>query len=359
MRAFPAILGALGACLALGTAAGAFAAAGAASNTTGGDRGRAHARQEPFQKRPFPMQYDGRWIGDAVAYGPHRDGQRPNGPSPSVAELRQDLDLMVKRWHLLRLYGSAEYAEDILKVIRAEHLDMKVMLGISLAAEDRRDSSGAVLETFARTREANRREVEAGLRLADGFPEIVKALCVGNETQIFWSGNRVPTERLIEIVREVRARSGVPITVSDDFNYWNKPESRVVAREIDFISSHHHPLWNGSQVQDAMAWVRKTFSDVQAVHPGDLVLISETGWATQRLDTGDQGKYMKGRVGEDEQAVFCDSLGAWLRVSRVPTFTFEAFDENWKGSDPPGEVEKHWGLYRADRTPKKALSVGK
>ena len=31
---------------------------------------------------------------------------------------------------------------------------------------------------------------------------------------------------------------------------------------------------------------------------------------------------------------------------------FEAFDENWKGSDHELEPEKHWGLYKADRTPK-------
>lgn len=359
MRALPAILGALGVSFALSAAAGAFASADSPRHPAAPDTARTYLRQEPFRNRPFAVEVEGRWIGDAVAYGPHRDGQRPNGASPGRAELRQDLKLMVKRWHLLRLYGSAEVAEDILWVIRREHLDMEVMLGISLTAEDRRDSSGTILETFADAKQANRREVEAGLRLAGGYPEIVKALCVGNETQIFWSGNRLAPERLIEIVREVRARSRAPVTVSDDFNYWNKPESRVVAREIDFISSHHHPLWNGVQVDSALIWIRKTLSDVQAMHPGEPVVVGETGWATQRLDTGDQGKYMKGRVGEDEQAVFCDSLGAWLRAARVPTFTFEAFDENWKGSDPPGEVEKHWGLYRADRTPKKALSVGK
>ncbi|NNE10040.1 MAG: glycosyl hydrolase, partial [Gemmatimonadetes bacterium] len=49
-------------------------------------------------------------------------------------------------------------------------------------------------------------------------------------------------------------------------------------------------------------------------------------------------------------------LRNWVRAERVATFLFEAFDENWKGGADPREVEKHWGLYRADRTPKEAVA---
>ena len=38
------------------------------------------------------------------------------------------------------------------------------------------------------------------------------------------------------------------------------------------------------------------------------------------------------------------------------TFFFEVFDENSKGRDHPAEVEKHWGLVRADRSAKLALN---
>ena len=34
-------------------------------------------------------------------------------------------------------------------------------------------------------------------------------------------------------------------------------------------------------------------------------------------------------------------LRAWLARTRVPTFTFEAFDENWKGGTDPADVEKY------------------
>jgi exo-beta-1,3-glucanase (GH17 family) len=88
-------------------------------------------------------------------------------------------------------------------------------------------------------------------------------------------------------------------------------------------------------------------------------VIGETGWATRRHEEGDQGKLMKGRVGEDEQKAFHDAFTAWARKQRVVAFFFEAFDENWKGGPRPDDVEKHWGLFRADRTPKRAMAGGR
>ena len=44
-------------------------------------------------------------------------------------------------------------------------------------------------------------------------------------------------------------------------------------------------------------------------------------------------------------------------VSRLRGQYFEVFDENWKGGEDPAEVEKHWGLFRADRSPKAAMAA--
>ena len=43
---------------------------------------------------------------------------------------------------------------------------------------------------------------------------------------------------------------------------------------------------------------------------------------------------------------------AWAEREQIVVYVFEAFDENWKGSDHPLEPEKHWGIYRANRLPK-------
>ena len=313
-------------------------------------------RESPFVVRPLDVLEADRWRGDAVAYGPHRDGQRPGGPAPTKAEVSEDLAIIARHWGMVRVYGSVGTGETVLAAIRDARLDVRVVLGLWLAAEDRRDSTGRVLERFPAARAANRREVEAAVRLARDHPKAVAAIAVGNETQVFWSGNKVPTDRLIACLREVRARTRVPVTTADDYNFWNKPESRAVAAECDFVFTHLHPLWNGASLDDAIPWIERQLVAIRAMHPDREVVIGETGWATRRNQEGDQGRLMKGALGEAEQARFIRDLRAWIDASRVVTFTFEAFDENWKGGADPDDVEKHWGLYRADRLPKAAAA---
>lgn len=306
----------------------------------GGPEGETPRREDPFVVRSFSLDRDGRWIGNAICYGPHRDGQRPGGPTPTADEMREDLRLMISHWNLLRVYGSTEFAETLLGVIRDDGLDMQVMLGAWIAPE---------------APAANRREVDAAIRLANAYPEIVLAVSVGSETQVFWSAHRSPPEVLIDHVRRVRARVAVPVTVADDFNFWNRPESRVVAAEVDFITMHAHPLWNGLQLEGALTWLRERTAAIQALHPDRDVVIGETGWATSVHDRGEQAELILGRPGEPEQKQFHDAVRTWAELARQPVFFFEAFDENWKGGEHPAEVEKHWGLFRADRAPKAAV----
>ncbi len=277
---------------------------------------------------------------NAICYGPHRDGQSPGHVEPTAAQLRQDLDLLAPRWRLLRLYGAVGFADTLLSIIREDSRDVQVLLGIWIAPDD--DA-------------ANRREIDAAVRLAAAYPEIVAAVCVGNETQVFWSDHRCAPAALLDALREVRSRVTVPVTTADDFNFWNKPESREVAAAVDFILLHAHPLWNGRQLDEALPWLQERVAEVAALHPDRTIVIGETGWATQRADEGDQGRLMKGRLGEPEQKTFHDQARAWAAATGTVVFFFEAFDENWKGGPHPDEVEKHWGLWRADRAPKQAL----
>jgi exo-beta-1,3-glucanase (GH17 family) len=337
---------------------GAALLAALAAGAVWAARASGQRREQPFVVRPLRVTDGDRWLGDAVAYGPHRDGQSPAGASPTRAQVREDLAILARHWGMLRIYGAIGTGDTVLAAIRDSGLGTKVVLGLWLAAEDRRDSSGRVLERFPAALEANRREVDAAVRLAREYAGSIAAIAIGNETQVYWSGNRLPAERLVAYLREVRARVSVPVTTADDYNFWNKPESRAVAAECDFVFTHLHPLWNGTSLEGALPWIQQQLAAIRALHPDREVVIGETGWATSRNDLGDQGRLMKGAVGEAEQAKFMHDLRAWLAVSRVTTFTFEAFDENWKGGPDPGEVEKHWGLYRADRSPKPAVEGG-
>jgi exo-beta-1,3-glucanase (GH17 family) len=309
-----------------------------------------------FARRSLELVRRGEWLGEGIAYGPHRDGQRPGGAAPTRNQIEEDLRILARHWRAIRVYGSAELGETILSTIRDERLDLHVMLGAWVAVEETLPDSAGAVSRFRDVRAQNRREIDAAVRLANAYPRIVSSVCVGNETQVFWSDHRCPPGVLIGYLREMRARTRVPVSTGDDFNFWNKPESEVVARECDFIVVHAHPLWNGLQLEEGLDWTRRTVADIQARHPDRPVVLGETGWATQRGDSGDEARLMKGRLGEAEQAVFFGAFREWIRGERLPSFFFEAFDENWKGGEHPDGVEKHWGLHRADRTPKAAMA---
>ncbi len=306
-------------------------------------------------RRPFLPTSADRWIGSGICYGPHRDGQRPGGTTPSAAQLREDLRLMAPHWRLLRTYGASEFGRELLEGIRAEGLDMKVMLGVWVAPEERPHAPDGT-EHDAEAAVANEREAAAAIALAAAYPDLVAAICVGNETQVSWSPHPYPLELLVAQVRRVRAAVRVPVTAADDYQYWLDPASRALARELDFITVHAHPMWNGQSLEAALPWLRAQLAAVEAQHPGHSVVIGETGWATSVAAAGEQARLIKGRPGESEQASFHAAACAWAERERLALFTFEAFDENWKGGSDPAEVEKHWGLFRADRTPKAALA---
>ena len=305
--------------------------------------------EDNIAPRPFEPMVEGRLIYNAVCYGPHRDGQRPGGNEPSVDEFLDDFRLMLPRWKLIRIYGSSEFAGKMLTVIRENELDIKVMLGAWIAAEG--DSTEAAA--------SNIREVDAAIRLANEFPSIVAAVSVGNEALVSWSDHRIPLDIMIGYVKRVREGVGVPVTVADDFNFWNKPESRELSSQIDFITLHAHPMWNGLQLEEALDWVKARLAEIQAFHPGRTIVIGETGWATSVHNEGQQSELIKGVPGEAEQKVFHDAVRAFASAERRMVFFFEAFDENWKGGEYPDHVEKHWGLFRADRSPKAAMAADK
>lgn len=294
-------------------------------------------------RRPYAPMRDGQPILDGISYGPFRAGQRPGGPNPSAQEILEDLRILAPSWGAIRVYSSAPPTLTVLETIRANDLDLKVMVGAWIAPDDP---------------EANAREVADAIRLANAFPDQVVAVSVGNESQVDWSAHRSSREGLIAALREVRAGIQQPVTTADDYNFWNKPEAAGVAREVDFLLLHAYAMWNGKQLDEAVAWTSSIVDSIQALHPDLPIVIGETGWATTLNPEGSEREHIKAPAGEAEQTRFFTEFQAWARERGQPYFYFEAFDEPWKGSDDPREVEKHWGLYRVDRTPKAAVAGG-
>ncbi len=313
------------------------------------------AAERLLDRREFSVDLDGRWVGQGISYGPYREGQAPGGASPSREELAEDLHLLAEHWNLLRMYGTGETTENVLRIIRKEKIPIRVMLGAWITKEtasDKLDPSAAALG-----KEANEKQVADAIRLANEYPDIVVAASVGNETQVYWSDHITKPEVLINYIREVREATTVPVTTADDFNFWNKPESVAVAEEIDFIVLHVHAHWGGLQVEGAMQWTEDIYDDICQRFPNKKVVIGEAGWATQVHNEGEQAELIKGEASEAAQEFYYQAFTKWAEQERIYTFFFEAFDEPWKGGPHPNEVEKHWGLFHVDRTPKAAMKT--
>jgi exo-beta-1,3-glucanase (GH17 family) len=312
------------------------------------------ASGKALEVRKFSPFLDGKWIGQGISYGPYREKQSPGGDLPNRKELTEDLNLLSQHWSLIRMYGSSEVSEDVLKIIHQKQLPLRVMLGAWITRESESETLNAKASKAAML--ANRKEAMNVIRLANAYPDEVIAVNVGNETQVFWSDHLTRPEVLIRNIRAVRDATLVPVTTADDFNFWNKPESKRIAQELDFIAMHVHAMWAGLESAQAMPWTERIYAEICEKHPEKMVVISEAGWATQVHNQGEQAKLIKGKAGEQEQRLVYRQFTDWARKEKICTFFFEAFDEPWKGGPHPNEVEKHWGVFRLNRKPKAALA---
>jgi exo-beta-1,3-glucanase (GH17 family) len=151
-------------------------------------------------------------------------------------------------------------------------------------------------------------------------------------------------------VRMVRAETTQPVTFCENYVPWHMKLQKLAA-EVDFISIHTYPVWEYKHIQDALEYTKENYYSVARKYPDVPVVITEAGWATNSNGRGID----PGNVNETYQKLYFEKLMMWVETENILTFFFEAFDESWKGSPEPMEPEKHWGLYRIDRTPKLAI----
>ena len=249
--------------LAITIAACRPATVGADDSPQVSDAGQADATA--IETRGLTLEMDGNWIGQGVCYGAYRKGQSPGGVTPTRAEVAEDLRLIAKHWSLIRTYGAREVTEQVLQIIHEEKLPIRVMLGVWITRESAVDGQAPSVAQAAKL--ANRQEVMAGIRLANNYPAEVIAISVGNETQVSWSDHRTAPDVLIGNIRAIRAATEVPVTTADDFNFWNKPESRRIASEVDFIVLHVHAMWAGLNVAGAMSWTEQIYGEICGFSP--------------------------------------------------------------------------------------------
>ena len=205
-------------------------------------------------------------------------------------------------------------------------------------------------QTLRDNRQANSGQIEKLITLSQQYPQIISSVSVGNEASVDWTDHMVPVQCLVEYVRFIRSNIKQPITFCENYVPWTYKLEPLVA-ELDFISIHTYPAWEYRTMADALEYTKQNYYSVAHHYPDKPIVITEAGWTTTSNGRGIE----KWNASEELQTAYYHQLLEWTNQEKILTFIFEAFDEPWKGSDHPEEPEKHWGLFRVDRTPKRVM----
>ncbi|MCB9259975.1 MAG: glycosyl hydrolase [Ignavibacteriales bacterium] len=293
----------------------------------------------------------------AICYSGFREGQHPDRGdgevNPTYQEILEDLEILSNdaNFSLIRLYDSGKNSQMVLEVIKENNIDIKVMLGIWLNAELSNHEGCPWLdkpipeEILNKNKEGNLLEINTAIELANKYQEIIIAVNVGNEALVDWNDHLVSADTIITYVEKVKNSIEQPVTVADNFKWWSQ-SGLALSKVVDFISIHVYPLWEGQDIDTALAFSIDNIKEVANALPESKIVITEVGWATVASEFGD-------RASEEKQLRYYNEIMTWAEEMNITTFFFEAFDEPWKG-DPNNMMgaEKHWGIYTVDRKPK-------
>jgi exo-beta-1,3-glucanase (GH17 family) len=291
----------------------------------------------------------------AICYSGYRDGQSPEtGEIPSYEQVKQDLLILQEQWQSLRLYASDSHSETVLAVIKNEGMPFDVMLGAYITAEvDNPECPwGGVYppEQLLANKRENKAQILRLIELTNAYSSIVSSVSIGNEASVSWTDHMVTTDSLVRYARLLKDGVSQPVTFCENYVPW-LDKLGPLAEELDVISIHTYPVWEYKSIEEGLAYTIENYNAVAQAYPEKQVVITEAGWATKTNGLGIDSH----NVNQEFQRRYYQELMNWAEKEQVLVYYFEAFDENWKGSSDPLEPEKHWGLYRADRTPKLAL----
>ncbi len=294
-------------------------------------------------------------VGNAICYSGYRKGQSPaKNTYPTYEQVKEDLLMLNKHWDYIRLYDVSQHAETVLDVIQKEKIDIKVMIGICLNAEINNErcpwggkySDNQLIKNF----EVNKNDIKKLIRLANKYPNIVFSASAGNEATAEWTDHLVSVESVINYVRTLKKEIKQPVTYCENYIPWQLKLSKLVD-EVDFISLHTYPIWEYKNIREALEYTKQNYFSVKDRYPHKHIAITEAGWTTHSNGHG----FPSHHANEQFQEIYYENLMNWSKNEGLLTFVFEAFDEDWKGSQDPMEPEKHWGVFTIDRKSKRVI----
>lgn len=261
---------------------------------------------------------------ESLSFSPFAANQDAEKPTFIPREqIESDIKAVAPYTRMVRTY-SVDAGQDAVAEIAGKH-GVTVMQGIWIGHDEER----------------NERELDIGLQIARQQSN-VRALIVGNEVIL---RNEKTPEEMIQILRDVRQKTRVPVTYAEVWNLWlDHPK---LANEVDFISAHVLPYWEGIPAEQAIQYALDRYADLKRAFPGKKIVIAEFGWPSAGTNV------KAARPGALEQAELTRRFMVEADKRGIDYNIVEAFDQPWKTGE--GAVGPYWGVFDANRQPKFAL----
>jgi glucan 1,3-beta-glucosidase len=262
-----------------------------------------------------------------VSYAPFRGRQTPLDLSTTIEpwQIEEDLAQLSKLTDCVRIY-SVDFGLERVPEIAEKH-GLKVLLGLWVSSHADR----------------TKYQIDTGIALAKRFPQVIRAVVVGNEALL--RGEIAPAA-LGELIRTVKAQVSMPVTYADVWEFWLR--HRELANAVDFVTVHILPYWEDHPIAakhsaDHVDAIRK---QVVTAFAGKEILIGEAGWPSA-------GRMRAGALPSPaNQALVLHDLLERGKRENFRVNIIEAFDQPWKRY-LEGTVGGHWGILTdAPRAPK-------
>ncbi len=188
----------------------------------------------------------------------------------------------------------------------------------------------------------NEEEIRRLIRVARDNPN-VKRVIVGNESVLT---GRATAAELIRYIRRVRAAlpARIQVTTAEPWHIWLSHPELVDA--VDFITVHILPYWERLPVGRAMDFFVEKYDAVARAYPGKHIFVGEIGWPSAGKSFGAAEPSLV------NQALFLRRFVNYAAEHNIDYNIVEAFDQPWKVQLDGDPVEKHLGIWSADRQPK-------
>ena len=157
-----------------------------------------------------------------VSYAPFRGQQTPLDLSTRIEpwQIEEDLGRLAKLTDCVRIY-SVDFGLDRVPEIAERH-GLKVLLGLWVSSHADR----------------TKYQIDTGIALAKRFPDVIRAVIVGNEALL---RGEVAPEALANLIRTVKSQVTMPVTYADVWEFWLR--HRELAGAADFVTIHILPYW--------------------------------------------------------------------------------------------------------------------